>query len=180
MTENTDNTKTNGENDLVYDQFYKAVKRRMDDYEGCVDPKLLAHYFYQVVNSTAHEKKFSIVRADPRFKNVNNLLKRALDKDETDLSFTAIRNLIEDFCQRGCCESVGVVVLRDFTDDVEKKLVNNLPDEMKELPRFFASLINTLNVIKQNPTYFDWTEELAKDFISEHLKNAGMKELFVD
>lgn len=165
MSENTDKNTTE-EIELVGEQFQKVVEKRMDDYEGGKDPKKLARYFCQVLNSTAHEKKYSIVRANPHFKKVNDLVAKVLNSDKTELSITALMNLIENFCKNGRCECVGVSVLRDYKDKIKEKLVDNLPEELKDLPIMLMNLCNTINTIKQNPAYFAWTEEQAKEYIS--------------
>ena len=166
--------------DKIYNQFVKVVKERMDEYEGNDSGVKLGLHFYQVLNTTAHEKKYSLVRHDRRFLDVTNLLEKMLSNYTPQVGYQSMNGLVEDFCNKGCCEAEGLITLRNFKDKVLKKLTAVLPKELEALPGFFEKIVEAVSTISQNPNYYDWQGSLATELIDDLVRFSGLKEFLTD
>lgn len=177
MKENTEHIDT----EALYEGFYKEIAKQMGDFEDeYKTAKSLALRFYYVLNSTSEKEKYSHLRSDRRVKNIINILHKMMDERTPEVSYNSVRNLVYDFVGKGRTEAMGVSAFREFAKKVEDKIVDLMPEELKELPIFYKKLIENVESLSTNPTYYDWTEELAKDDIDNLLNLSGMKKYLND
>ena len=175
-----DGITTPEEIDKVYNQFVKVVKERMDEYEGNDSGVKLGFHFYNVLNTIAHEKKYSLVRHDRRFLDVTSLLEKMLGNYTPQIGYQSMNGFVEDFCNKGYCEAEGVIALRNFKDKVFKKLTSALPKELEALPGLFEKIVEAVSTISQDPNYYDCSGSLATELIDDLVHFSGLKEFLTD